>query len=396
MNTYNFNDLVGNIHVLNVIKRELENHTMSNFLIFEGSPGTGKSTCAEIIALQKTCDNPQGPNPCLRCPTCKNNIEVLRKSNRGKNLVKYNMASMEVKDKLQNIINEVFKNIPPIGESVYIFEEFHTLTRLEQSSLLEEFRTLDQNVFIIATTTKINEIIPEMRSRANIYTFNRLTSKESKFLIQKLCNEMHIKQLSDNVENIIINQTKGIPRDLIKVLNHAIESDMSLEELEAFCGSISSKQFTNMFRAMKEDPLQEAFAYLDDILKEYNVQTFAEQLVEYILNVTFYLTSSHTDLFKSDEKTIIRRTFTVEEIFKINRVLENLNTRNCTDAQLKMTLIRLYQILSASFAKTSNTRKASKQAVEAAQKNAEVRTMEIDTNNITPMGKDQIKNLLGR
>lgn len=396
MRTYNFNDLVGNIHVLNVIKRELENHTLNNFLIFEGSPGTGKSTCAEIIALQKTCDNPQGPNPCLCCSTCKSNMQVLEKSNRGKNLVKYNMASMEVKNNLQNIITEVFKNVPPYGESVYIFEEFHTLTKAEQSSLLEEFRTLDKNVFIIATTTKINDIIPEMRSRANIYTFNRLTSKESKFLITKMCEELRIKKLNENVEKIIINQSKGIPRDLIKILNHSVQASMTLEELEAFCGSIPSKRFTDMFRAMKEDPLSESFEYLNEILKEYNTQIFAEQLIEYVLNVTFYLTSSQSDLFETKEKTVIRRIFTIEHIFKIDRIVETLNTKTCTDAQLKMVLIRIYQIMNTSSAKASNTRKASKQAVEAAQKNREVRAMEINTTNITPMEDDQIKNLLGR
>lgn len=391
---YNFNSLVGNVNILNVLKRELENKTLNNFVIFEGSPGTGKSTCAEIIALQKTCDHPVGANPCLECSHCQTNMQVLEKGDRGFNLVKLNMASTETKKNLQNIITEVFKNVPPFGDVVYIFEEFHSLNKAEQSSLLEEFRTLDRNVFIIATTTRLSEIIPEMRSRANIYSFSRLTKKESKLLLNQLCESNHTT-ITAKFEKLMIDYAKGIPRDLIKIFNHALQASMTYEELATFCGNIPSMRLTQMFRTMREDTLAETFLSINELLENYNVQYVADQLMEYILDVTFYLTSNQSDLFGADEKSIILKTFSIEQILKMNRALEGLNPRMCSEAQLKMHLIKLYQILKGTLATSSNSRKASKQHVEALQRNREVTKMELEK-DVVEMSSSDIKKYLGK
>lgn len=394
MSNYNFDELVGNIHVLNVIKRELENHTLNNFLIFEGSPGTGKSTCAEIIGLQKACSFPKGPNPCLECEACKINMEVLEKGNRGKNLVKYNMASPSVKSNLTKIIDEVFKNVPPFGDSVYIFEEFHNLNKMEQSALLEEFRTLDQNVFIIATTTRINDIIPEMRSRANIYTFNKLTKKEAKYLLNQLCVKNNIK-INTKVEKLIIDYAKGIPRNLIKIFEHSMSAAMSIEELETFCGHIPSMTITQLFRTMKEDNLADIFQEFQKVLETFNLTTFAEQLLDYILNVTFYLTSNQSDLFEDKEKSLIRNIFEVDDLFKMCKIVETINPKTCTESQMKMTLIKLYQVFKKAPAQASNLKKASKQTVEATQRNREIKTLEVNK-RVSTLNNDQIKKLLSR
>lgn len=394
MSNYNFDELVGNIHVLNVIKRELENHTLNNFLIFEGSPGTGKSTCAEIIGLQKACSFPKGPNPCLECEACKINMEVLEKGNRGKNLVKYNMASPSVKSNLTKIIDEVFKNVPPFGDSVYIFEEFHNLNKMEQSALLEEFRTLDQNVFIIATTTRINDIIPEMRSRANIYTFNKLTKKEAKYLLNQLCVKNNIK-INTKVEKLIIDYAKGIPRNLIKIFEHSMSASMSIEELETFCGHIPSMTITQLFRTMKEDNLADIFQEFQRVLETFNLTTFAEQLLDYILNVTFYLTSNQSDLFEDKEKSLIRNIFEVDDLFKMCKIVETINPKTCTESQMKMTLIKLYQVFKKAPAQASNLKKASKQTVEATQRNREIKTLEVNK-RVSTLNNDQIKKLLSR
>ena len=117
--------IVGNTNIINVLKRELLNDTLGNFSIFEGDPGTGKSTTAEIVGLYLTCEHPNGYNPCLHCSHWENNLKMLKVASRGINFVKYNMASKTVKTNLENILTEVFRNVADYDKTIFIFEEFH-------------------------------------------------------------------------------------------------------------------------------------------------------------------------------------------------------------------------------------------------------------------------------
>ena len=182
---------------------------------------------------------------------------------------------------------------------------------------------------------------------------------------------------------------------LIKIFNHALQASMTYEELATFCGNIPSMRLTQMFRTMKEDTLAETFLSINELLENYNVQYVADQLMEYILDVTFYLTSNQSDLFGADEKSIILKTFSIEQILKMNRALEGLNPRMCSEAQLKMHLIKLYQILKGTLATSSNSRKASKQHVEALQRNREVTKMELEK-DVVEMSSSDIKKYLGK
>ena len=233
-----------------------------------------------------------------------------------------------------------------------------------------------------------------MRSRANIYTFNKLTKKEAKYLLNQLCVKNNIK-INTKVEKLIIDYAKGIPRNLIKIFEHSMSASMSIEELETFCGHIPSMTITQLFRTMKEDNLADIFQEFQRVLETFNLTTFAEQLLDYILNVTFYLTSNQSDLFEDKEKSLIRNIFEVDDLFKMCKIVETINPKTCTESQMKMILIKLYQVFKKAPAQASNLKKASKQTVEATQRNREIKTLEVNK-RVSTLNNDQIKKLLSR
>ena len=343
MNNYSFDSLVGNTNVLNVLRRELSEDTLNNFIIFEGDPGTGKSTCAEIIALYKGCDNPINGNPCLQCPRCKANLKTLENGTIGQTFIKYNMASGDVKQTLNQVITQVFRNAAPVHQMVYIFEEFHALTKAEQSSLLEEFRTLDDNVFIIATTTKYRDIIPEMQSRANKYTFKRLTKAEMKLLLHNLTRSMGVTKYTQEVENMMIEYSKGIPRNLIKIFEHAIKANMTTDELATFCGSIPNSVMLNFLEILVTGTIEEVSTHTNYLLEEYRYSDLLEHLFEFMVNITYYLSGRAPGTFSTHDISRINSFMTLSKAIKIDSLLENY--KDLGEAQFKLHLIKINVVM---------------------------------------------------
>ena len=122
-----------------VIQQSLINGTFPHISLFSGISGTGKSTCAEIAGLYLTCDSPVDGEPCCTCLTCKNNIKALQTTGRSNRLVKFNAGTLSSRSDIQELIREIFVLQSSTDNLVYVIEEVHTLTDVQQTALLEEY-----------------------------------------------------------------------------------------------------------------------------------------------------------------------------------------------------------------------------------------------------------------
>jgi DNA polymerase-3 subunit gamma/tau len=302
MRIYQYGHLVGNSVTVSLLRRAVNNNKLKNLVIMSGVMGTGKSSSAEITGLILTCENPTGGEPCLECSSCKTNLRALRENGTSMNLSKKNLGKLNTRKDVNDLIQEIFVLQGSYGENVYILEEFHALKKDDQTPFLEEFDRLGERTKVIITTTRPHLLLPELRSRAAgaTYTFNRLKRTESKMLFDRTVNRLGIKTVDRAVEAMIIKHARGIPRDLVSLIEFTRDAQPTVEEMREHLGFISNAIFIDLFSTMKFD-LKNTVDVLDGLLSQNSLETVIYQLKEFMVNVIYLLAGGIRDDFNPDE-----------------------------------------------------------------------------------------------
>lgn len=398
MRLYNFDDVVGNTNTIKIIRSALAKGSLGNFIILSGLPGTGKSTTGEIMGLQLTCDNPVNGNPCMKCSNCRANYNGLLKTGEGKNLIKKNLGKLNSKRDVNNMIKEIFTLESPVGNNVYILEEVHSLGEEEQTALLEEIDRLDKNVYVIMCTTKRFRLLEELRSRAIEFSFNRLNAQESKLLFDKTCQTMHFKVANKDVENMIIAKSKGIPRDMVMLIEFISKTEPTYEEIADFLGYINTEDFSD-FLYMSTIGLKESVQIMDSLLDKHTYDILLDQFKNYILDAMFYVTGGiRGGLTNRDIKTL-KEIMDKEKMFKICKVFESMSSRNSTEVDFKMAMLRVSQIMrnkKAIDTVKDNNQLAAQQRMSSNQLAKETAKLKLEENNhnLQKMDVNDISSLL--
>ena len=374
MRLYRFKDVIGNKSSINMLQKSLERNALPNFIIMAGSPGTGKSTCAEIAGLRLTCINPQGSEPCLQCESCLTNLRALQSTGISNNLVKKNLGRENTKKDIEAIINEIFILKGSVGNSVYILEEAHILGKNEQTALLEEIDRLDQNTYMIMCTTKPFNLLSELRSRAITFNFNSLNSEELNILFDRTCAKLSIEIPRQDVKQIIMNYSKFVPRNLVNLLSFIQKNGASEDDIKSFLGDIPAELFINLFGALKLG-LSYSAPLIDDILRTTNINEFTYNMKEFFIDIMFLLEGDIKGKFSREEIATIKVLFPKRILSKLLPLFEKIDTRQITETDLKYLLIKCSKIMndtSVASVLTNNNKSASKQQYLAEQNAKEV------------------------
>jgi DNA polymerase III gamma/tau subunit len=248
-----FSDLIGNKSYITLLQRSTVLDRVAPFTVLAGAFGTGKSSCAKLIALLGTCENPKGNEACLSCDSCRKNIQELDRGGITSNVVKKDMSRVSSLKDIESLVQEVFGYLNGMtGKVFYIFEELQELSLDHQAKLLSSMETLGPNVKVIATTTATNKLLPTLLDRALVYYFDPLGKADSSLLLQKLAKQLNLK-MDKTVESLLIKYSKGSARSLSKMITFIKDLSPDLEELRNFVGIIDPAYFINMFELMEGD-----------------------------------------------------------------------------------------------------------------------------------------------
>ena len=367
MRLYNFSDVVGNSSTIRLIKNSLNKQAFPKFTILSGVPGTGKSTCAEIAGLYLTCEHPNNGEPCLACRSCTQNIKALKTTGQSTNLIKKNLGKLNSRKDVLDLIKEIFVLQAPIGNNVYILEEAHSLTSQDQTALLEEIDRLDVNTYIIVCTTKLTKLIPELRSRAINFNFNRLNSTESKLLFDKTCSRLGIGRTKPSIASMIINYSRGVPRDMVNLIEFVNDNSPSEEDIANFLNIIDNSIFTELLINMRNS-LEDTIITMDYLFNNYSYDMIIEQFKNYFVDVMFLITGGIKGNFSQKEVTALKGLLNTQDVFKISKLIQGVNPNNTGENDLKLLLIKIRQTIASvpvSAIISESTKQASKQHVTA-------------------------------
>lgn len=211
-----FEDVVGQPQVTVTLKNELKSGRINHAYLFTGCRGTGKTTCAKILAKAVNCLNLTDSNPCGVCENCRgiDSGEIL-------DVVEMDAASNRKIDDIRSIIDEVAFTPSRAKYRVYIIDEVHMLTQEAFNALLKTLEEPPKHVVFILATTEVHKLPATITSRCQRFDFHRIAPKDIAFRLQTIANLENIS-LTDEAAQLIAVIADGAVRDAISLLDRCI------------------------------------------------------------------------------------------------------------------------------------------------------------------------------
>lgn len=211
-----FDEVVGQDQVINSIKYQVKNSTVSHAYIFSGTRGTGKTSTAKILARAVNCEHPIDGNPCNECETCKS---ILRGTNLD--VVEMDAASNNGVDDIRDLREKAYYPPSTSKYKVYIIDEVHMLSKGAFNALLKILEEPPKHLIFILATTEIERVPQTILSRTQRYTFKRISIDTiSKNISEILAKEG--KTIDEAGIDLIAQMADGSMRDAVSLLDRVV------------------------------------------------------------------------------------------------------------------------------------------------------------------------------
>ncbi|MFR7348932.1 DNA polymerase III subunit gamma/tau [Peptoniphilus sp.] len=211
-----FDEIVGQDQVINSIKYQVKNSTVSHAYIFSGTRGTGKTSTAKILARAVNCEHPIDGNPCNECETCKS---ILRGTNLD--VVEMDAASNNGVDDIRDLREKAFYPPSTSKYKVYIIDEVHMLSKGAFNALLKILEEPPKHLIFILATTEIERVPQTILSRTQRYSFKRISVDT----ISKNISEIISKEgrsIDEAGIALIAQMADGSMRDAVSLLDRVV------------------------------------------------------------------------------------------------------------------------------------------------------------------------------
>ncbi len=207
-----FSSVVGQDHITSVLKYQIANGRSSHAYLFCGSRGTGKTTCAKILAKAVNCLNPIDGNPCGKCEAC-NLIE----SGADTDIIEMDAASNNGVDYIRDIREEVIYTPAALKKRVYIIDEVHMLSSGAFNALLKTLEEPPQHVVFILATTELQKLPATITSRCQRFDFKRISTDDIASRLEFIASKENIS-VTHEAAKLIGRISQGGMRDAISLL----------------------------------------------------------------------------------------------------------------------------------------------------------------------------------
>lgn len=209
----NFSDVYGQDHVISTLKNEIKEDRISHAYLFTGSRGTGKTTCAKILAKAVNCENSDNGEPCNEC-------EVCRGLDGGTiyDVVEIDAASNNGVDNIRDLREEA-NYTPSRGRyRVYIIDEVHMLSTGAFNALLKTLEEPPAHVIFILATTEVHKLPATILSRCQRFDFKRIQPETMAVRLNEVA-ELEGMSLDPDAAVLIARIADGALRDGLSILD---------------------------------------------------------------------------------------------------------------------------------------------------------------------------------
>lgn len=219
-----FSDVSGQEHITTTLLNELSTNRLNHAYLFTGSRGTGKTTCAKILAKAVNCLHPVNGNPCGECEICKG-ID----SGGILDVTEMDAASNRKIDDIHQIIDEVQFKPSKCKYRVYIIDEVHMLTTEAFNALLKTLEEPPEHAIFILATTEVHKLPQTILSRCQRFDFHRIPPRAIADRLLYVASQEGVT-LSDGAALLAASVADGALRDALSLLDRCIAISSDIDE----------------------------------------------------------------------------------------------------------------------------------------------------------------------
>ena len=228
-----FDDVSGQLAVTQTLKTQLQSGRMSHAYLFTGSRGTGKTSCAKILAKAVNCQNPQDGNPCNCCDACRS-ID----SGSCLDVLEIDAASNNGVDNVRDLRDDAVYTPSQVKKRVYIIDEVHMLSISAFNALLKIVEEPPEHLMFILATTELHKVPATILSRCQRFSFRRISQEDIAARLQYVAYQENI-DLDDGAARVLGRLADGALRDGLSLLDQcasATTGEVTAERVYACLG----------------------------------------------------------------------------------------------------------------------------------------------------------------
>ena len=272
-----FNDIVGQNHIVSVLKNAIDKDQISHAYLFYGSRGTGKTSIAKIFANEV------------------NSNEVYQKEN--VDIIEIDAASNNGVDEVRDI-KEAIKFLPTEGKyKVYIIDEVHMLTTAAFNALLKTLEEPPAHVIFILATTEIHKIPATILSRCQRFEFKNLSQDQLIDRLRYIAKEENLVIEEAAIEKIA-TLAKGGLRDAISILDQVsnYSEEITLNHILEVTSSISEDDILEFYRdLLKRDVAKSLLKYNEFVAQAKDTKLLLNDLINVTRDIIVYKNLKNTN-----------------------------------------------------------------------------------------------------
>ncbi|MBR4893370.1 MAG: DNA polymerase III subunit gamma/tau [Clostridia bacterium] len=320
-----FEDVVGQDHIVDTLKNQINTNKIAHAYLFCGSRGTGKTSTAKIFSRAVNCEHPVNGNPCNECDTCLGII-----NNSIFDVIEIDGASNNKVDDIRNIRDEVVYPPANCKYKVYIIDEVHMLTTEAFNALLKTLEEPPQYVIFILATTEFHKIPATIISRCQKFDFKRITYNDTAKRIRKVAMADNI-DVTESAVKLIAKAADGSLRDGLSKLDQCLALGLTKIDYKDVANIIgaSDPEFLSKFcDAIIDEKIGDSYKLLDDgVNMGIDPLRLFTDVIDYFRDLMMIKTSNDYSLIINNEEEVIKKyneqcsKLTISRLLKI---IENL------------------------------------------------------------------------
>ena len=256
-----FSEVIGQKHITETLQRQVAEGRLSHAYLFTGTRGTGKTTCAKILAKAVNCEHPVNGDPCNQCPSC-----LGIDSGSLLDVLELDAASNNGVDQVRALRDEAIYSPAHVKYRVYIVDEVHMLSTAAFNALLKILEEPPAHLIFILATTELQKVPATILSRCQRYAFKRILPKDIAERLLYVAGQEQIPLTREGAD-LIARLADGALRDALSLLDQcaAVEGDIGAEQVLEVLGLAGNLQTAKLMELILNRDAQGAILLLHQL-----------------------------------------------------------------------------------------------------------------------------------
>ena len=339
-----FDEVCGQDHISSVLKYQNANGKLSHAYLFCGSRGTGKTSCAKILAKAVNCLSPVNGNPCGECEACR-----MVEAGIATDILEMDAASNNGVENIRDIRDEVIYTPAALKYRVYIVDEVHMLSTQAFNALLKTLEEPPAHVIFILATTELHKLPATIISRCQRFDFRRIATQTIADRLTYIATSEGF-EIDADAATLIAKASQGGMRDAISLLElcSGKTHNITLGAVNEAIGSTGRDSVVRCVRAIASKDDSTIFETVDSVTSSSkDLSVFWQDLINFYRDMLIYKSTGSAEKYldltapEAEQLKEISALFSRETIIYHSKLLDETLVLMQRQSSLKRPLCEL-------------------------------------------------------